>query len=206
MRSPGWSKLVLAAAVTGLLGAALFAGVTVAKSPRSSIPAKHLVRIVVLSTRADLVSGGEALVQVILPPGATASSTRLDLSGQDVTGAFAMRPNGKFEGLVTGLGNGPNVLTAQLPRRLRRAPEDRQPSDRRPDLLRPTDPALALSARRHRRAVRSAAQLRLLLRAGRPAGRRFQRRRSGLGRVCQLRPEQPAARHRRSRPRPPRTV
>ena len=50
-----------------------------------------------------------------MPPGATPSSTRLDVNGRDVTGEFAMRANGKFEGLVTGLANGPNVLTAQLP-------------------------------------------------------------------------------------------
>lgn len=68
-----------------------------------------------LSTRADLVSGGEALVQVFLPPGAQAAQTKLDLGGRDVTGEFAMRANGKFEGLVTGLGDGPNVLTARLP-------------------------------------------------------------------------------------------
>ena len=86
-----------------------------APSARSVIGAQHLVRIVVLSTRADLVSGGEALVQVILPPGAKPSSARLEVDGRDVTGEFAMRANGKFEGLVTGLSDGANVMTAQLP-------------------------------------------------------------------------------------------
>ena len=112
MRKPGLLKLVMA---TVLAGGALFASATFATTRPNTIAAKHLVRIVVLSTRADLVSGGEALVQVLLPPGATVSSTRLDVNGRDVTGEFAMRSNGKFEGLVTGLANGPNVLTAQLP-------------------------------------------------------------------------------------------
>jgi hypothetical protein len=104
---------VAAAAV--LTAGALFASATFAKNQPNPIAAKHLVRIVVLSTRADLVSGGEALVQVLLPPGANASSTRLNVDGRDVSGEFSMRSNGKFEGLVTGLANGPNVLTAQLP-------------------------------------------------------------------------------------------
>jgi len=75
----------------------------------------HLVRLAVLSTRADLVSGGEALVQVFLPPGARTAQTRLDVNGRDVTREFALLSSGKFEGLVTGLANGSNVLTARLP-------------------------------------------------------------------------------------------
>ncbi len=90
------------------------AGGPPSRSASAPVSAAHLVRIVVLSTRPDLVSGDEALVQVILPPGTSASRARLDVDGRDVTSAFAMRPNGKFEGLVTGLADGPNVLTARL--------------------------------------------------------------------------------------------
>jgi hypothetical protein len=116
LRKSGFVKLVIATALAGgAATGALFASATFAESRPNTIAAKHLVRIVVLSTRADLVSGGEALVQVLLPPGATASSARLNVDGRDVTGEFAMRANGKFEGLVTGLANGANVLTAQLP-------------------------------------------------------------------------------------------
>ncbi|HYZ92543.1 MAG TPA: DUF6351 family protein [Actinomycetota bacterium] len=71
------------------------------------------VRIDVLSNRADLISGGDALVAVRLPRGSSGAS--MDLNGKDVTRAFAVRPNGKFEGLVKGLRNGRNVLTARLP-------------------------------------------------------------------------------------------
>src|SRR5207302_161929 len=35
--------------------------------------------------------------------------------GADVTRAFAARPDGRFEGLVTGLRDGPNTLRARLP-------------------------------------------------------------------------------------------
>jgi hypothetical protein len=116
LRKPGLLTLVMATVLVGAAaGGALLTSATFAKSHPNTIAAKHLVRIVVLSNRADLVSGGEALVQVLLPPGAKASRTRLDVNGRDVTGEFAVRSNGKFEGLVTGLANGPDVLTAQLP-------------------------------------------------------------------------------------------
>jgi hypothetical protein len=67
--------------------------------------------ITVLSNRADLVSGGEALVQVTLPGGADPGDVRVYLNGHSVTSVFAVRPNGKFEGLVTGLVDGKNLLT-----------------------------------------------------------------------------------------------
>jgi Tannase-like family of unknown function (DUF6351) len=79
------------------------------------IGTRHLVQIKILSTRADLVSGDEALTQIILPPGARASELRVHLGGRDVTRAFAPRPNHKLEGLVTGLKEGSNILTARLP-------------------------------------------------------------------------------------------
>jgi hypothetical protein len=89
------------------------AGATAAAA--RSIPAAHLVQIKVLSNRADLISGGDALVQVILPPGADPATARMDVDGRDVTNEFALRPNGKLEGLVTGLADGPNVLSARMP-------------------------------------------------------------------------------------------
>jgi hypothetical protein len=76
---------------------------------------RHLVRIKVLSTRADLVSGGEALVQVLLPHPARASRVKIQLGARNVRGQFALRSNGKFEGLLKGLADGSNVLTAKLP-------------------------------------------------------------------------------------------
>jgi hypothetical protein len=73
------------------------------------------ITIDVLSNRADLVSGGEALVAVALPAGTKPAGVRVDLGKRDISAQFAWRPNGKFEGLVTGLVDGPNVLTAKLP-------------------------------------------------------------------------------------------
>jgi hypothetical protein len=73
------------------------------------------VQIEVLSNRADLVSGGQALVQVVVPAGVSPSKVRLAVGGRDVTSAFAARSDGRFEGLVTGLAVGQNVLSARLP-------------------------------------------------------------------------------------------
>jgi hypothetical protein len=77
----------------------------------------NLTEILVLSNRADLVSGGNALVEVVLPAKAKArpSDVRVDVNGVDVTGAFAVRADGRFYGLVTGLGEGTNRLTARVP-------------------------------------------------------------------------------------------
>src|SRR4051794_39909957 len=71
------------------------------------------VRIRVLSNRPDLVSGDDALVQVLAPSGQSLSGVKVDVDGRDVTAAFAPRPDGRFEGLVTGLKDGDNVLTAR---------------------------------------------------------------------------------------------
>ena len=68
--------------------------------------------IKVLSNRADLVSGGDALVEVDPPAGASASALRVSLNGQDVTQAFGTGPSGQFMGLVTGLVDGNNTLIA----------------------------------------------------------------------------------------------
>jgi hypothetical protein len=73
------------------------------------------VSIQVLSNRADLISAGDALVAVDLPAGTDPAKVRVKIGTRDVTHLFAMRPNGRFEGLVNGLANGPNVLTATLP-------------------------------------------------------------------------------------------
>jgi len=71
------------------------------------------LKIRVLSNRADLVSGGDVLVAVDLPDGVAASDVRVTAGTRDVTSAFAMRPNGQFEGLVEGLAEGANLLQAE---------------------------------------------------------------------------------------------
>jgi hypothetical protein len=71
--------------------------------------------IEVVSNRADIISAGDALVAIEVPPGVDPAQVSVADDGRDVTGAFAMRPTGRFEGLVTGLDNGTNMITAQAP-------------------------------------------------------------------------------------------
>src|SRR3954468_6857386 len=68
--------------------------------------------IQVLSNRADLISGGDALVAVT---GVDPSGVGVDVDGRDVTDSFAVRPDGGFEGLLTDLKVGPSVVTARVP-------------------------------------------------------------------------------------------
>src|ERR1700704_6440031 len=77
--------------------------------------AADVVRIDVLSNRADLISGGDALVAVAIPAGAKASAMRVTVGGRDVTAAFAVRADGRYVGRIDGLALGANVVTARLP-------------------------------------------------------------------------------------------
>ncbi len=67
-----------------------------------------------LSNRADLISGGDALVQVVLPAGTDAGKVKVQVDGRDVTSAFAVRADGRFLGLITGMRDGANVVKATL--------------------------------------------------------------------------------------------
>jgi hypothetical protein len=83
----------------------------------AAVPARAAssLEIKVLSNRADVISAGDALVEVKIPAGTSATSVRVFDDGRDVTSMFARRLNGRYEGLVTGLSVGPNVLTARAP-------------------------------------------------------------------------------------------
>jgi len=66
--------------------------------------------IKVLSNRADLISGGDALVEVVAPAGVDVSTLKVEANGTDVTSAFATRADGRYYGLVSGLTSGANTL------------------------------------------------------------------------------------------------
>ncbi len=69
----------------------------------------------VLSNRADVISGGDALVQLIAPAGVDPASLKVDVDGVDVTSSFAQRSDGRYYGLVKGLKVGANILRATVP-------------------------------------------------------------------------------------------
>ena len=71
--------------------------------------------IKVLSNRADLISAGDALVEVTPPSGVDAAKIAVSVDGRDVTSQFAVRPNGRFMALLDGLKNGKSVVSASAP-------------------------------------------------------------------------------------------
>ncbi|MCU1591821.1 MAG: N-acetylmuramoyl-L-alanine amidase [Frankiales bacterium] len=98
---------------TVLVGAAALvaAGLVPVAHAKTLAPSTEL-SVQVLSGRADLVSAGDALVEVVLPGGVR--SATVAVNGHDVSKQFAMRANGKFEGLLTGLPLGRNDVQARL--------------------------------------------------------------------------------------------
>ena len=82
------------------------------KAPTKS--AKPALSISVLSGRANLVTGGSALVAVTLPR-ADRRKVKLTLDRRNVTREFVAEPSGQLEALVTGLALGSNTLQATVP-------------------------------------------------------------------------------------------
>src|SRR2546421_7732274 len=66
--------------------------------------------IKVLSNRADVISGGDALIEVVAPAGTDVTKLKVESNGTDVTNAFAVRADGRYYGLVTGLTVGSNAV------------------------------------------------------------------------------------------------
>jgi hypothetical protein len=85
------------------------------KAPAPPPPPPPPLTIHVISDRADVISAGDALVSIDIPAGVDPSTVRVTDNGRDVTSAFAVRPNGLYEGLVTGLDLGANVIAASAP-------------------------------------------------------------------------------------------
>lgn len=67
----------------------------------------------VLSNRADLISGGDALIEVALS-GHAPSEVRVFLNGGNVTRQFSLDPQGRFLGLVQGMSVGANTISATV--------------------------------------------------------------------------------------------
>ncbi|MET0984756.1 MAG: DUF6351 family protein [Steroidobacteraceae bacterium] len=94
---------------------AISAGGVLALSLATAVNAA-LPEIVVLSNRADLISGGDALVEIKVPPWIPAAKgVKIDVDGVNANSAFAVRADGRYYGLITGLRNGDNVVRAVTP-------------------------------------------------------------------------------------------
>jgi hypothetical protein len=97
-------------AAVALIGAAavLAAGESYAAGDKGG-----LIKASVLSSRAELVSGGDALVKLATPPGLDLSRVSVHLNGVDVTSSFKPVAGGLM-GLVGGMMLGENTLTASF--------------------------------------------------------------------------------------------
>jgi Tannase-like family of unknown function (DUF6351) len=104
MRRPRALLILLAAGVVATIPSA-------ASAHPAAAGAGGGLTISVLSGRADTLSGGDALVAVT-----GGRDVQVKLNGKDITAAFATRAGGQFAGLVTGLQNGANLLTAETGR------------------------------------------------------------------------------------------
>jgi len=90
-----------------LVGLAL--AVPLSASAQASPAGGAALALKVLSGRADTVSGGDALVEVM----GGGAGTVIRLNGRDVSGQFARRADGRFVGLVAGLRVGRNEVRAR---------------------------------------------------------------------------------------------
>lgn len=66
-----------------------------------------------LSGEPSLLSGGDALVELVLADPNAAGALQVTLNGQDVSEEFAQRPDGRVLGLVSGMSLGENQLAAR---------------------------------------------------------------------------------------------
>jgi hypothetical protein len=115
------AALVLLACGGGSDGGTAFSGLPAGASPPPTPPAtpspaepQSIGTLQVRSNRADLVSGGDALVEIVPAAGVDPAALRIDVGGADVSAAFAQRADGRFMGLVGGMAEGHNLLTARL--------------------------------------------------------------------------------------------
>jgi uncharacterized tannase-like protein DUF6351 len=109
--APGSNRFGHAVAATiGLTAVVVAAG-----SREGHTQSRGALQIHILSSRPDMVSGGDALVEVVAPSGMAPGDMTLMLNGKDVSSR--LKPEGApghFRGLVEGMGLGANMLQATL--------------------------------------------------------------------------------------------
>jgi hypothetical protein len=102
-------KLSLVGAVVAAL---IVATVAAAQEPASGNQGDLELRVV--SSPPELVSGGDARVEIVVPANVPFSAVEIELNGSDVRSAFGPDPEGghQLEGVVTGIPEGKNILHA----------------------------------------------------------------------------------------------
>src|SRR3954470_19135440 len=69
----------------------------------------------VLSTRSNIASDGDALVEVLMPGRTRPGKSWMSLNGRNVTSRFRLQSKGRYLGVLEGLRRGDNVATARVP-------------------------------------------------------------------------------------------
>jgi hypothetical protein len=106
--------LRLSAGAAGVVALALVCAIGVPAWAAKSKSAKPALSISVLSGRANLVTGGSALVAVNVPR-RDRRKVKITLGHRNLTRKFVAESNGQLEALVTGLALGSNTLQATVP-------------------------------------------------------------------------------------------
>jgi hypothetical protein len=94
-----------------VLLAALLSGVM----PAAAVQTQRRISIEVLSNRADLISGGDALIEIWVAGGGDQIAVRVLAGDDDVTASFVAVGDGRLRGLVSGLPEGDSEVVAILP-------------------------------------------------------------------------------------------
>ena len=105
---PGWGHALTPSRTRPAIAALL---AVLALLPPAAGAARAAPTIHIVSNRADLISGGDALVTIDVPTGTSARDVRVRLGPRDVTRHFPVRRAGVLGGLVTGLRNGRSTLS-----------------------------------------------------------------------------------------------
>src|SRR5690349_17511499 len=77
-------------------------------------PPSQVLQINTLSNRADLISGGDALIEIVVPAGSPTATLHVFAGTRDVSAAFSARSDGRTVGLITGLDVGATQIKADL--------------------------------------------------------------------------------------------
>lgn len=105
-----WLAVATSVAVVVTLGGAAAGKPGEGQGP----PRDTQLSISVLSGSPDQVTGGDALVEVVVPRTVTAESVRVTLNGRDITSGFDATSDGDLVGLVSGLADGRNSVQATV--------------------------------------------------------------------------------------------
>ena len=115
-RSTRRRALHLASATfAALLIASCGGGDDSSSTPPPVVTPSAALAVTVLSSRADSVTSGSALVEIAVPAGIAASDVKLTAAGTDVTSTLTTNADGtRLRGLVAGLALGDTLLAADV--------------------------------------------------------------------------------------------